>query len=276
MREGRLYWTAVAPATAYLGLFFLVPIILVLAISFEGPRPWSNYAHIVSAPVYLIVMANTFRVGAVVTGLVLVLAYPLAYLISTLSGRKAAILLGLVALPWFTSLLVRSYAWIVILGQEGIVNKILVGLGIVDRPLPLLYSATGLYVAMVHILLPYMVLTLYGVMRGIDRRLLRAAGAAGAPPWRAFLHVYAPLSLPGVLGGSLLVFIMAIGFYVTPALLGGPRQMMIAQMITSEMLESLNWGLGTALAAILLVVTLAGLAICGRFINLGRLLGGPR
>jgi putative spermidine/putrescine transport system permease protein len=267
---------AAAPATAFLGIFFLAPIILVLAISFEGPHLLDNYAHVVSAPVYLIVMANTFKVGALVTAIVLVLGYPVAYLCSTLPSRHAATILALVALPWFTSILVRSYSWIVILGQQGIINKLLIRFGMIEHPLALLYNAIGVDIAMIHILLPYMILTLYGVMRGIDRRLLDAAAAAGAPPWRAFLHVYIPLSLPGVAGGSLLVFIMAIGFYVTPALLGSPQQMMMAQMIASEMLESLNWGLGTALATLLFAATILGLALCGRFINLGRLLGGPK
>lgn len=268
---------AIAPATVYLIAFFVVPIGTVLAMSLEGETAWwANYARIVAAPVYLTVLWNTLWVGAVVTLASLVLGYPVAYLLTTLSGRAAAIVLALVALPWFTSLLVRSYAWIVILGQQGVVNGILGWLGVIDRPLPLLHSATGVYLATIHVLLPYMVLTLYGVMRGIDRTLLRAASAAGAAPWRAFLWVYMPLSLPGIIGGSLLVFIMAIGFYVTPALLGGPKQMMIAQMITSEMLESLNWGLGTALASLLLLTTLGGIAVFGRFVDIGRLLGGAR
>jgi ABC-type spermidine/putrescine transport system permease subunit I len=206
----------------------------------------------------------------------LVLGYPLAYLVSTLPPRRATLILGMVALPWFTSLLVRSFAWMVLLGQAGIVNRALLAAGVIDLPLPLLYSEFGVHIGMIHILLPYMVLTLYSVMRGIDRGLLRAAEASGASPLRAFCYVYLPLSLPGIMGGSLLVFIMAIGFYVTPALLGGPRQMMIAQIITSEMVESLNWEFGAALAALLLGISIAGLALFNRFFGLDRLIGIAR
>ena len=276
-REDRRYLAAAMPAGLYLLFLFVIPIGFVLALSFSAAKPFAeNYLRIFGVPVYLTVLANTLEVGLGVTLITLVLAYPLAYLLSTLSTRAATIVLGMVVLPWFTSLLVRSFAWMVLLGQNGIINHALITLGIIKQPLPLLYSAFAVYVATVHILLPYMVLTLYGVMRGIDKRLIRAANAAGAPPWRAFVHVYFPLSLPGVAGGCLLVFIMAIGFYVTPALLGGPRQMMIAQMITSEMLDSLNWGFGAALATVLLVITVAGLVVFNRFFGLDRLLGGTK
>jgi ABC-type spermidine/putrescine transport system permease subunit I len=273
----RRYALAALPATLYLLVLFVIPIGMVLAMSLTGAKPpGANYLRIFTAPVYLVVLANTLSVGLGVTLITLILAYPLAYLLSTLPARTATVLLGIVILPWFTSLLVRSYAWMILLGQSGIVNSALKGLGWIDRPLPLLYSAFGVYVATVHILLPYMVLTLYGTMRSIDLRLIRAAQAAGASPPRAFLHVYLPLSLPGVAGGCLLVFIMAIGFYVTPALLGGPRQMMIAQMIASEMLETLQWGFGGALAVVLLTVTFAALGVFVRLFGVARLMGGAR
>ncbi|MEP6609034.1 MAG: ABC transporter permease [Burkholderiaceae bacterium] len=256
---------------------FLIPIGLVLALSFTDATPLgSNYLRIFSVPVYLKVLANTLSTGLGVTLIALLLGYPMAYLLSTLPTRSATLVMGMVVLPWFTSLLVRSFAWTVLLGQAGVINKALLSLELIDRPLPLLYSIFGVYVATVHILLPYMVLTLYGVMRGIDRSLVRAANAAGASPWRAFVHVYFPLSLPGVAGGCVLVFIMAIGFYITPALLGGPRQMMIAQMIANEMLESLNWGFGAALATVLLVLTAAGLAMFNNIFGLHRFMGGAR
>lgn len=271
-RESRLLVAGV-PAWLYLMVLFVVPIGMVLALSVTESTPaFAGYARIFSVPVYLAVLANTLTVGAGVTLICLLLGYPLAYAVSTLPTRWAALVLGMVILPWFTSLLVRSFAWMVLLGQNGLVNKALQSLGWIDRPLPLLYSAFGVYVATVHILLPYMVLTLYGVMRSIDPRLMNAAQASGAAPWRAFLHVYLPLTMPGVLGGCLLVFIMACGFYVTPALLGGPRDMMIAQMIAHEMLETLNWGFGAALATVLLVVTVGGLVVFNRVAGMNRLM----
>lgn len=276
-REMRRHIASVVPATLYLLVLFVAPIGLILSLSLTGgATPAASYARIFEAPVYLHVLANTFRIGVGVTLGCLVLGYPLAYLVSTLPPRRATLILGMVALPWFTSLLVRSFAWMVLLGQAGIVNRALLAAGVIDLPLPLLYSEFGVHIGMIHILLPYMVLTLYSVMRGIDRGLLRAAEASGASPLRAFCYVYLPLSLPGIMGGSLLVFIMAIGFYVTPALLGGPRQMMIAQIITSEMVESLNWEFGAALAALLLGISIAGLALFNRFFGLDRLIGIAR
>jgi len=272
--KAALGWPAlVAPAMLFLLVVFVVPIVMVLALSFSGPQiGLQHYARIATTPVYVRVFGNTLQIALGVTLASLVLAYPLAYLLSTLGARTSIILLGLVILPWFTSLLVRSFAWMVLLGQNGVINRGLLSLGIIDKPLPLLYSAFGVYVGMVHILLPYMVLALYSVMRGIDRDLLRAAQSAGAPPWRAFLHVYLPLSLPGVAAGSLLVFVMATGFYVTPALLGGPRQTMIAQLITSEINEAVNWEFGAALATVLLLVTLLGLTAFNRLLGMDRLL----
>jgi len=276
-RAARWPVLAVTPATGYLLLFFAVPIGMLLASGFSGPTsPWQHYHRALTGPAYLRILRNTFEISLGVTAASLVLAYPLAYVLAGLRPREARIALGLVALPWLTSLLVRSFAWMVLLGQAGVVNRLLLGLGVIERPLPLLYSAFGVYVGMVHILLPYMVFALFSVMRGIDRGLLRAAQAAGASPWRAFRHVYLPLSLPGVAGGCLIVFVMATGFYVTPALLGSPRQTMIAQSITSEINDALNWEFGAALATLLLAVTLAGLVVYNRFLGLDRLLGADR
>lgn len=264
---------AVAPATAFLVALFLVPIGLVLALSVEGQGPiGEHYLRMFSAPVYHRVLLTTLETGFVVTAACLVLGYPVAYLLTLLPGRAVMLLMGLLILPWLTSLLVRSFAWMVLLGQAGIINKALVGAGLISQPLPLLYSATGVYVGMIQILLPYMIITLYGVMSAIDRNLLRAGQASGARPWQAFLHIFVPLSLPGIAGGCLLVFIMAIGFYVTPALLGGRKQVMVAQLITSEMVEAVNWEFGAALATVLLALTIVGLVIFNRFVGLGKLL----
>lgn len=264
------------PALLLLLVVLVYPISEILSLSFTSKSEaltLSNYARIVSVPLYFQVLRTTFQIAAVVTLLSLLLAYPFAYLLSELPNRKAVILLAMVALPWFTSVLVRSYAWMVLLGRAGIINRTLTGLGIISEPLPLLYNAFGVYIGMVHILLPYMVLSLFSVMKGIDRNLVKAAHSAGASPLRAFLHVYLPLSLPGIASGCLLVFVMASGYYVTPALLGSPQETMMAQLISSQVNDLINWEFGSALASVLLAFSVAILYVYNRYLGLDRLLG---
>ncbi len=266
----------IAPALVFLVIVFVYPIANTLKLSFlEGDvLTLEHYARVINVPLYFQAMRTTFQVSVACTLLTLVLAYPLAYTLSMLPTRRSVPLLGLVALPWFTSILVRSYAWMVLLGRAGIVNRTLQSWGLIQEPLPLLYNAFGVYVAMVHVLLPYMVFSLFGVMKGIDRSLIDAAQSAGASPFRAFAHVYFPLSLPGVAGGALLVFVMAAGYFVTPALLGSPQETMIAQVITMAITDLLQWEFGAALATVLLVITTAVLLVYNRFLGFDRLLGG--
>ena len=205
--------------------------------------------------IYLRLFARTFMISLTITGLCLLFGYPLAHFIAHAPPRRAGLLLALVLVPFWTSLLVRTTSWIVLLQGQGVINDILVALGLVsdDGRLALIYNMTGTFVAMTHVLLPFMVLPLYSVMRGIPRSHMDAAASLGAGPAQGFLRVYWPQTLPGVGAGSLLVFILAIGYYITPALVGGSTGQLISNMVAYHMQTSLNWGLASALGGIILV-----------------------
>ena len=202
------------------------------------------------------ILLRTFEISAVVTAWALLLGYPLAYWLSTLSARQANVLMILVLVPFWTSILVRVAAWIVLLQSEGLVNKALVGLHLIQQPLALLFNRTGVVIAMVHILLPFMILPLYSVMKSVPPTYLRAAVSLGSPPLAAFFRVYVPQTYPGIGAGALLVFILSIGYYVTPALLGGPEDQMLSYYIAQYTNVTVNWGMACALGALLLAATL--------------------
>jgi putative spermidine/putrescine transport system permease protein len=185
------------------------------------------------------------------------LGYPAAYLMASATPRVRAWLFIAVMLPFTTSMLVRTYAWMAILGRDGVVNKAMLALGFWGTPAPLMHNTVGVLVGMVHIMVPFMILSIYAVMRGIDVNLLRAAGSLGARPSVAHLAVYFPLALPGVFAGCLLVFIFSIGFYITPALLGSPQDVWIAMLVELQVNQILNWNFGAAIALVLLAATLA-------------------
>ena len=223
--------------------------------------------------IYVQLFARTFLVSLAVTVLCLLLGYPLAYLIAHAPPRRAALLLVGVLLPFWTSLLVRTTAWIVLLQTQGVINDLLVGLGMIgdQQRLAMVYNRTGTLIAMTHVLLPFMVLSLYSVMRTIKPQYLRAAASLGAGPVQAFWRVYWPLSLPGVGAGALLVFIVALGYYITPALVGGRSGQLISNLIAYHMQESLNWGLAAALGAILLLCVLMFYVVYDRVVGINRL-----
>ena len=202
------------------------------------------------------ILVRTFAISAIVTLAALLLGYPLAYWLATLSERKANILLILVLLPFWTSVLVRIAAWIVLLQNNGLVNRFLMWLGVTDAPIPLLFNRLGVIIAMVHILLPFMILPLYSVMKSVPPNYLRAAISLGSPPLAAFFRVYLPQTYPGVAAGGLLVFITCIGYYVTPALLGGPGDQMLSYYVAQYTNVVVNWGMACALGSVLLICTL--------------------
>ncbi|THF67003.1 ABC transporter permease [Pseudothauera nasutitermitis] len=216
--------------------------------------------NIVASPpeeaVYLDVLKRTFVMSIVVTAVCLLLGFPLAYLMATLPARHANLLMILVLLPFWTSVLVRVAAWIVLLQNEGLINQLLMWTGVTEAPVQMLFNRFGVYVAMVHILLPFMVLPLYSVMKGIPPAYLRAAVSLGCPPLRSFWRVYFPLTLPGIGAGALLVFILCMGYYITPALLGGPNDQMISYFIAFYTNQTVNWGMASALSVVLLAATL--------------------
>lgn len=243
-------WQALYQASGPVSSFYLLA-------AFD--RSINADGRIVHAPeensVYLAILARTFGIAAVVTVICLVLAFPVAYFLA--NGPKAwrSIVMGLVLLPLWTSLLVRTAAWVVLLQDQGIVNKALEWLHLTSGPLELIFHRPGVIIAMVHVSLPYMVLPLYATMATIRADYMRAGVSLGATPLTAFRRIYLPLTAPGVAAGSLLVFIMSLGYYITPALVGGASDQMVSYFISYYTTEAVNWGLAGALALVLLVAT---------------------
>jgi putative spermidine/putrescine transport system permease protein len=230
---------------------------------------------IVSAPkdevIFVRLLERTFTIAAGVTLLCLVLGYPLAYALAQAPARFANILLVFVLLPFWTSLLVRTSAWIVMLQREGVVNSALAQLGLIDAPLPLMFNRFAVFVAMTHVLLPFVVLPLYAVMKTIPAVHTRAALSLGATPAVAFWRVYAPQTLPGVGAGVLMVFIQALGYYITPALVGGPDDQMLSYFVSFYASKTINWGMAAALSLVLLVATMALYYLYDRLVGIDRM-----
>ena len=220
--------------------------------------------------VFRAVLVRSLWISLLVTAACLVLGWPIAWLIATAGGRASTLLLAAVMLPFWISLVVRTAAWMVLLQREGVVNAALQGAGLIEAPLPLMMNRFAVVLAMVHILLPFMVLPLVATFRALDPRLPRAAASLGAAPWRAFLRITLPLSLPGVGAGCILVFIQALGFYVTPALLGGPNDQMLAWFVGFYATRSVNWGLAAALSLMLLVAVGLCVALYGKLAGFRR------
>ena len=221
--------------------------------------------------VFINAFARTVWISASVTLLCLVLGYPVAYLLATLPAAKSNRLMLLVIVPFWTSLLVRTTAWYVLLQPGGVINSLLMGMGLVSHPLPLLFNRTGVLIGMTHILLPYMILAIYSVMKSVSPVYMRAAQSLGAHPVTAFIRIYVPQTLPGVGAGCFLVFVLALGYYITPALLGGAGDEMISQLIAAQTNEQLNWGLAGALSAYLVIFTAVFYFVFNRLVGIDRL-----
>jgi putative spermidine/putrescine transport system permease protein len=221
--------------------------------------------------VFRSVLGRTLLISGVVTLACLLLGYPVAYFIALQPPGRAAVLLFLVLIPFWTSLLVRTVAWVVLLQREGILNNLFLSLGLIDEPLRMIFNRFAVYVAMVHVLLPFMVLPLYAVMKGISPSYLRAASSLGATPLTAFRRVYLPQTLPGVGAGCLMVFIQALGYYITPALVGGAEDQMISYFIAFYASKTVNWGMAAALSIMLLAATLVLYGVYDRMVGLNRM-----
>lgn len=256
------------PALLFLAALFAYPMIDIVVRSVSGPAgaTLANYRQVVDHPVYLRIFEITFEIALTVTILTLLIGYPLAYVLAGARKAIAAVIMACVLLAFFTDILVRTYAWMLILGPNGVLSQALHAIGL--GPVDLLFNRTGVLIGMTYALLPYMVLTLYSVMRGIDRSYLQAARNLGASDWRAFWHVFLPLSLPGIAGGSLLVFVLALGYFITPRLMGGARDQMIAMVIEQQVELGVNWGFASALSIMLLVLTTAGFLLYERLVGL--------
>lgn len=253
----RAMWL-VAPLLLVMMAAFNLPIVTMLAqsvIGASGPT-LAHFSEVVKGSVHLKVLANTFAIAGATAVLCVALGYPLAYWIRKLDTRYRAIALAMVVVPFWISILVRTYAWIVLLGNAGIVNRSLLGLGWIGAPVSFLYNELGVLIGTVNVLLPFLVLPLYAAMIKIDDRLLRAAETLGAGPWTVFWRVFFPLSVPALAAGAVLVFILTLGFFITPAVLGGGRVPMIANMLDLLINQMPSWELASAISTLLLAVTL--------------------
>ncbi|MDP9877509.1 putative spermidine/putrescine transport system permease protein [Variovorax boronicumulans] len=264
-----------APLVLLLLALLVYPVGQLLLLSIQNDEGFSlaSYRQLFASSVYLNVLLITLRISLWTTLLCVVAAYPVAYLISASSPKRKGTLLFWVLLSFWTSFLVRAFAWVVLLGRNGVINQLLLSLGVIDAPANLLYSVGSVLVGMVHALMPLAVLTMLSVMENIDRNLPRAAATLGAPPGTAFWTVYFPQSLPGVAAAAIMVFVTAIGFFIVPALLGGRQETMITQIIIDQVQQTMNWGFAGAISVLLLVVVLAVFALYDRLLGLSSMTG---
>jgi putative spermidine/putrescine transport system permease protein len=251
------------PGVAFMAVFFLLPVGLIAAQSVLDPHfTLKFYEHLATVPEYATVLWISIKIGLISTVFTMLAGYPVAYLLVIAKPGARALMMALILLPFWTNILVRCYAWMLVLQTKGLVNTALIDwFGVMGKPLPLLFNLTGVIIGMVHYLLPIAILTLYAGLKTIDLRLVRAAQGLGANPVRAFFEIFVPLSLPSARATTMLIFVLSLGFYVTPALLGGRTEITIAMLVSTYFSDALNWGFGSALAVLLLAVTLLGLGI---------------
>jgi mannopine transport system permease protein len=261
----------VAPLLVLLAFGFLYPVGRMISGSFFNPHfSLAPYMRIIEEPLYLRILWRTMEIAFLVTILALVFGYPVAYVMARLKGWRAAIVTACVLIPLWTSVLVRSYAWIVLLQRNGVINNALTDAGLITEPLRLLYTPGAVAVAMTHVLLPFMILPTYSALRSIPDELPKAARNLGADSVSVFLKIIVPLSLPGVFAGSLMTFILALGFYITPALVGGARTLMMATLIGQQTTELLDWPFAGALSLVLLGATILLAIAFRRLLSLNR------
>jgi putative spermidine/putrescine transport system permease protein len=261
------------PLLILLIALFFFPIVKVLFTGFyDNGFTLKHFHRIFITPIYVQVLLNTVKISMAVTLFSILLGYPVAYLFYNISERTRNFLMVIVLIPFWTSILVRTYGWMVLLGKDGLINNILLKLGIISTPIPLMYNEIGVYLGMTQILLPFMILPLYSVISKIDRNLLRAGEILGASPLSVFLKIFFPLSIPGVATGSILVFLLALGYFITPALLGGRKEIMIAVLIADQINVLLNWGLAAALSFLLLITTFFVLFVSNKLFKLDRII----
>ena len=260
-------------------VFFLIviPVGWLFYMSFigrDGTLSMENYARMLKSKAYVRIFLTTFKISFLTTLICAVLGYPLAYFMSQLSKRWANICMIGVLIPFWTSLLVRTYAWLVLLQKKGVVNSLAIDIGLISEPIKFVHNTSGTLIGMVHIMLPFLILPLYANMKAIDKDCLKAASSLGATPTRAFWTVFFPLSIPGLLAGLLIVFVLCLGFYVTPAVLGGGKVIMAAMKISSNIELYFSWGAASALGVVLLTVTMAILFAASKLISIDQISGG--
>lgn len=261
----------VAPLAILLIVIFLLPIGSLLLQSVTKPT-WSlqHYQKLWDQPLYVTVILRTIRIAAGTVIGALLLGYPIALLMSRVRGKAATIIAALVLVPLWTSALVRTYSWIVMLRSNGVINNTLIDLRLIDSPLTLLYTEGAVLAAMIHVLLPYMILPIYSVVKSIPPDYEKAALNLGASKWEAFFRVTVPLSVSGISAGCVIVFVLALGFYLTPALIGGPKTLLIATLISQQATEFLNWPFAAAISTVLLVLSVGLTALLSRLLRIDR------
>ena len=267
----------VAPALLLILVTMLLPVgwlFYLSVLSDTGAFSLEHYQRMWVHPSYGRTFWTTFQVSLQTTAICILLGYPLAYFLSEIPKRAANLCMIAVLLPLWTSLMVRTYAWLVLLQRRGLVNSWGIELGLWDEPLALVHNLAGTLIGMVHVMLPFLVLPLYSAMRAIDRNYLRAAANLGASPLRSFWLVFFPLAMPGLVTGALIVFILCLGFYVTPAVLGGGKVIMVSSRIANDIEIFFNWGAASALGVVLLVLTVVLILAAGRLVRMDRVLGG--
>lgn len=270
----RTYWAFVLVPLAVLACFYFYPLFKVLWLSVTVPAPGlGNYERLLTSDAIQRILLTTLRVCLITTAIALAVGYAIAYAMMRAPPATRLWMLFIVLLSFWLSVLVRGFAWITLLQSRGVVNSALMALGVIDQPLPLARNEFGVVLGMVHYLVPYAVLPIWANMQGIDPRLVPAARGLGASRFGAFRRVFLPLSLPGIISAGILLFIFSLGFYITPALLGGGKTVMIAEYISVQILDALNWGVGSMLAAALLLAVVAILLVLSRFANLRDVFG---
>lgn len=275
MGEKATFLSLMLPALLAVSVLLLVPLGWLAGKSVLDPHLTLNhYARIVGDEAYWQSFRTTFEISFLVTGVAILLGYPLCYVLAQLPRRLAVFGLFLVLIPFWTSLLVRTYAWLVLLQRQGPVNDLLIGLGLTDGPLALVHNFTGTVIGMIHIMLPFLILPLYATMRSINYDYMKASASLGATPVRAFWTVYFPLSMPGLVAGALLVFVLSLGFYITPELLGGGRVVMVSMLIQRNVELYFEWGAASSVAIVLLVMIGMAFWIINRFLAIERVFGG--
>jgi putative spermidine/putrescine transport system permease protein len=273
-RERLAFVVLVAPALLFAGAFYFFPIAQVLWISVTEPAPGlGNYAQLFTSASIARVLTTTARICAITTVMTLVCSYVVAYALTHARPVVQRLLTIGVLLPLWVSVLVRAFAWMALLRREGVVNSLLQGAGLVDHPLALIWNEFGVILGMVHYMLPYGILPMAVQMRQIDPALSAASRGLGAGAFETFWRVFLPLSVPGLIGAGVLVFIFSLGFYVTPVLLGGGRTIMVAEYISVQIMDLLRWGTGTMLATSLILAILVALAVLSRVVDLRQLFG---
>ena len=273
-KEGRLFFSLTLPSLITIMIVVFIPVFWLSSLSFfdrVGDLSWANYDRIFQSQLYIKTFIVTLKISFITLFFCILLGYPLCYWLSQLPDRIAGILIVFVLLPFWTSVLVRTYAWLVILQRNGIINDTLISIGWIDEPLQLAHNLTGTVIGMVHILLPFFILPLFASMRSIDTNFIRAAISLGSTPRGAFWRIFFIMSLPGFFAGTVLVFVLALGTYVTPVLLGGGKIQMLAQRIDSTIMLYSNWGAASALGVVLLILAFATIWIFNRAFGIDKL-----